>query len=275
MSEYRGIELRYDCDGSLLEGSLAGRFRPVEADAATRAWIDEVILNPHSSLMLAARGAAKRVMSDYDANAMLDTHDMYVLGAAQWQHILGDEGGGRLLDVGAGDGRVTQELAHHFDETVTTEMSARMVGRLRQRGFTCHHVDVAAEALPDEAGFDFVAMLNLIDRASLPLRLLERARELLVPGGRLAVAVPLPLRPHVHMGARTVDPEEVLPIERSSWEAAANALAAHAFVPIGFEVLSLTRTPYLCRGDREHPVYVLDDAVFVLRRVEGGSLLVG
>lgn len=274
MTEYRGTLLRYDCDESKLEGALAGRFRAVSAGAATKAWIDEVIANPHSSIALAARSAAKRVMSDYDANALLDTHDMYVLGAEQWRRVLG-EGGGRLLDVGAGDGRVTKELAGHFDEVVTTEMSARMVGRLRERGFVCHHVDIAADALPEEADFDFIAMLNLIDRARLPLRLLERARELLRPGGRLAVAVPLPLRPHVHVGARTVDPEEVLPVERKSWEAAANALASLVFVPVGFDVLSVTRAPYLCRGDDKTPVYVLDDAVFVLRRREGGSLLLG
>ena len=98
-----------------------------------------------------------------------------------------------------------------------------------------------------------------------PLTLLRRATELLEPGGRLIIAMPLPLSPHVHVGAATVDPEELLPIERSSFEAAAQELAEALFATQNLSVEHWTRAPYLCRGDTRHPVLVLDHAIFVLR----------
>ena len=44
-----------------------------------------------------------------------------------------------LLDVGAGDGGVTERLEPLFDRVVATEASQWMVGRLRDRGFRALH----------------------------------------------------------------------------------------------------------------------------------------
>ena len=110
-----------------------------------------------------------------------------------------------------------------------------------------------------------VTLLNVIDRTPRPLTLLERCRDLLAPGGRLVVATPLPLAPHVHVGPRTVDPEELLPRDKRSFEHAASTLASTVFLGLGLEVQAWCRAPYLSRGDGRIPAYVLDDAIFVLR----------
>jgi hypothetical protein len=89
----------------------------------------------------------------------------------------------RLLDIGAGTGGVTAQLAPLFADTVVTEASARCVGRLERRGFTAVHcTDPTAEALgptaPGEPSrpFDVVALFNVLDRCPAPLDLLRRAR---------------------------------------------------------------------------------------------------
>jgi SAM-dependent methyltransferase len=265
-SGHRGLSFHYGVDRAALAPKLVDAFVELSCDDETRAWIDAAFTHPNGKARLFVRELALRVMSDYDANALFDTHDMRVLGPAQWAELLGARRGGRLLDVGAGDGRVTATLADRFDEVVATETAHRMAERLRERGFACHEVDLVASPLPDDRAFDVVSLLNVIDRTPRPYTLLERARDLARPDGRVIVAVPLPISAHVHAGAKTVDADERLPSIPRTWEPAANALAELCFDPLGLRVEALTRAPYLCRGAAERPVVQLDDAVFVLRR---------
>ena len=269
---YRGQTYRYAVQADLLDERVGSVYVPLTLDPATRAWIDDAHEHPNSAMSLVARKIAMKVMSDYDANGLSNTHDMRVLGTEQWRLVLrrlDDRPRGRCLDVGAGDGNVTDELAPLFDEVVTTELSRNMQKRLEEHGYVCHRVDLADDDVPG-GPYDVIAMLNVIDRTQRPLTLLERARAHLVPSGLLALAVPLPLSPHVHVGPVTVSPDELLPtVKRSSkgaFEKSANALVRDVFVPLGFRLLSFSRVPYLCRGDARRPVHRLDDAIFVLQR---------
>lgn len=266
LTAHRGLALRYGVDRSRLSPALAGRFVELGLDPSTRAWIDGAIDRPTPAARLAARTVARSLLGDYEANALFDTHDMRVLGREQWPVLLGTGGVQRWLDVGAGDGRVTRELAPMAREVVTTETAHRMASRLRDRGFVCHEIDLVGAELPELSPFDVVSALNVIDRTARPYTLIERMRDRLSSSGRMVLAVPLPLSPHVHVGSSTVDPDELLPIDRRSFEQAATTLVETGLAPLGLELVAWTRVPYLSRGDRKVPVYVLDDAVFVLRR---------
>ncbi len=258
--------LRYDCDLQQLTPALAGAFVSLAADENTRAFFSRP---PHGALGTLVRGLLGHVISDYDANALLDFYPMFLLSTAQWRALLGERATGRLLDIGAGSGDVTAELAPLFDAVTTTETSRGMARKLRARGYVCHGVDLAESALPHAASFDVVSLLHVIDRAARPLTLLERACALVAPGGRMIVATPLPLSTHVHVAGGTVDAEEVLPtdVRSTAWEPALMALVTRVFAPLGLEVERFARAPYLSRGDADAPVYVLDDAIFVLREM--------
>jgi SAM-dependent methyltransferase len=247
-----------------LPEELARAFVELHADASTRAWIDRALGAPQSVATTALRDVAAKMVSLYDANAMLGAFSMRVLSTEQWKVLLGDRACGRLLDVGAGDGEVTAQTAPLFDEVVATETSSPMARRIRKRGFTCHEVDLATEPLPDDAGrFDVISALNVLDRTARPLTLLERLPDLLAPGGVLVAAVPVPVRPTVFVGPVQVDPEELLPAGEAEFEAAVTDLWRFLLEPLGYRPLALARAPYLCRGDPRRPVEVLDDAVFV------------
>ncbi|HJL03010.1 MAG TPA: methyltransferase domain-containing protein [Polyangiaceae bacterium LLY-WYZ-15_(1-7)] len=283
-STHRGVPLRYAIDRAALSARLADRVVTLGADEATRAWIDDCLARPHGGLTMAAQSFARQFLSDYDANGLVGAHDMRVLGTDQWRTLLaassaapleGAAPTARLLDIGAGDGHVTAELAPLAAEVVTTETSSQMAKRLRRRGWTCHEVDVATAPLPDGGPFDLLALLNVLDRTSFPITLLERLRALAADDARLLVAVPFPLRPHVHAGPVTVDPEELLPIDDGGFAAQASTLAELLFAPTGWEVVALARAPYLCRGGRRRPVIALDDALFVCAPGPAGSGLGG
>jgi SAM-dependent methyltransferase len=212
------------------------------------------------------------VLSDFDINGLLNTYPMHVLGTEQWRHLL-PNAGGRLLDVGAGNGDVTRALAPLFDEVTAVETSRHMARRLEKRGYRCHRLDLATTDVPG-APYDVVSLLNVLDRCDRPLSLLAKLRTALRPEGRLVVALVLPYRPFVYDGALTREPTERLPVTAPGWERAVSEFVTHALLPLGLEVESCSRVPYLSGGDAYRPLYELDDVVLVCR-ARGEVLLVG
>ncbi len=204
-------------------------------------------------------------VSIYDANGLTNTGQSRVLGTAQWRRLLG-AGGTRLLDVGAGEGEVTRELGALFTDVVTTELSAPLARRLRGKGFTCHQRDLAFQTIDDPGGFDVVALQNVIDRTTHPLRLLDRVAGLLAKDGRMIVAVPVPIEPVVFRGASRFKPAEMLPVGMPDFESAVTALYAQVFEPRGYRVVALARAPYFCDDAVFSPIRARDDAIFVLTR---------
>lgn len=276
---YRGFEFSYGCDLTRLSYALRNAFVRLELDESTRSWIDDAIAFPHGKSTLAALSFARKFMSDYDANGLFRAYDMRVLGTAQWQllteGLIGTEAGSRALDVGAGEGQVTDELRPLFSEVVTTETSKQMVKRLKKRGYACSSLDLSGDLSDAKSSaelealgtFDATIALNVIDRTARPFALFRRLLELTKTGGFVVCAVPSPIRPHVHVGPLTMPPEESLPGQNATtWEAAVTELAEKFFPACGLRVVRLARVPYLCRGSADAPVGALDDAVFVCER---------
>lgn len=255
-----------------LPNDLAARAVDVDDPAATD-FERDCQLYPHGPWRMGLRRALGRFLSDYDANGILGTHDMHLLGTEAWDQVFGRAGwrphpGSCLLDLGAGDGQVTAPLAALFGDVVTTELSPPMARRLRRRGWRCYQVDLAHRDLPERGPFDAVALLNVLDRTDRPLTLLARARNLVRADGCVIVAAPFPLSPHVHVGRMTVDPDEPLSQGHASWELGVAAFVRDAIEPIDLEVRALARVPYLSRGPQNEPVIALDDAVLICKPVD-------
>jgi len=185
---------------------------------------------------------------------------MHLLGTSQWKELLGAPAGLRHLDVGAGSGDITRTIAPLAAETVTTEVSKMMARNLRRAGFRCLEADLARAPVPDPP-YDLVTCLNVLDRCERPRSLLANLTRALSPGGRLVLATPLPFDPFVYAGARSKDPVEQLDLPRDSWEPSVARLATTVLEPLGLTVEAVSRVPYLCRGDADRPLYVLDDAL--------------
>lgn len=249
-------------DAVALEGSF---IELIDEDKAR--WLETKGARPHGALATAMHRVLRRYASDYDVDAWLGMHEMFLLGTKAWQRLLGREHiGGSLLDIGAGRGDVTATLAPLFDEIVATETSAPMARKLRTRGYRVHAFDLAAHPLSPSQSFKAIALLNVLDRCARPRSLLENAISHLAPDGDLIIASPLPARPHVDVGGHTVDPDEPFLADGESFEQALASLVDRVLRPQGLAVRAWTRTEYLARGDRDCARHALDAVVLVARR---------
>ena len=83
---------------------------------------------------------------------------------------LRDDGGntfGQVLDIGAGDGTVTEVISKHFKRTFCTEISTYMCQRLQERGFIVLDVNDWANEFQAQITNDvtLVSCLNVLDRS--------------------------------------------------------------------------------------------------------------
>ena len=115
-------------------------------------------------------------------------------------------------------------------------------------------------------GYDVICALNLLDRCTRPLSLLEQIKGALKPNGLVLVALAWPFRPYVEFSS-TGDhrPEELMPIHGQTIEEQASSMMKHVLIPLGFRIVSWTRGPYLCEGDLERTFYHLNDMIFALK----------
>jgi SAM-dependent methyltransferase len=259
-----GIELHYECESGALPRELRACFGALEYDAEARRFVEHALAHRHGTLKTAAYALLRRALSDYDAYGLLGMYAMHLLGTEQMRDLLGagTMPRGALLDVGAGRGDVTQRAAPLFARASATEASPVMRVRLRARGVHVISHDLARTPLPADVRFDAILCLNVLDRCAYPRSLLRHLRAALASRGKLLLAVPLPLAPHVQRAGGTADPEEPLPAAEPSWEAGAASIA-RVLGAAGLHVERLARAPYLCRGDARARLHVLDDALFV------------
>mmetsp|Transcript_3261 Transcript_3261/g.6520 ORF Transcript_3261/g.6520 Transcript_3261/m.6520 type:complete len:319 (-) Transcript_3261:19-975(-) len=287
---FPAAELQYGCRLELLPPLVAGRFVALSRDIASSRFLHDCA-EACGVLQLAKDVAAqvlRKYMSQTDANGLVGRGGLFVLSTSQALRLFGGQRpGGLLLDVGAGAGEVTTELAPLFDRVADTEASGPMLRRLRCRGFDAFDDEdlgtvldkmAAAGMPPGQDGMaDCVALLNVLDRCDRPLSLLAEVRRRLRPGsGRLLVALVLPCRPFVERGTRRDAPRECLPLPRdASWEESVCLAVEKVFRPAGFSLEVVARVPYLSQGDIYSAVYALDDAVFLLSVAPEGGIVAG
>lgn len=265
-TELSGLELRYSVD---LERLGHGPFLQLGRDAGLDAYLKRARSARHGRMLTWLHRALRGWLSDFDINGLLGIYPMHVLSTDQWAELLGptarnDGRFGTLLDIGAGRGDVTAELASLFDKVSVTETSRAMAWRLRRLGYETWEGDLA-EGLPIQPGFDVVSLLNVLDRCDQPMKLLATARQLVKPGGLLVVALVLPYEPLVYDGGMSRRPREVLPIASRDFEDAAREFIGGALLPMGLELVQVSRAPYLSGGDAHAPFYELDDLLVVAR----------
>ncbi|XP_061519927.1 methyltransferase-like protein 9 isoform X3 [Phycodurus eques] len=271
----------YKCSPDLLGESLRPLFVQSHLDSGTKAFLKQSIEKSNWLFTQLYHSFVSNVLTPLVSRTsingtlfysrtlllrFLGRGSMFVFSVEQFQKLLNvgpDWKAETLLDLGAGDGAVTEIMRGHFKEIYATEVSPPMKWHLQRRNFKLMGID---EWQHSGLQYDVISCLNLLDRCEDPLHLLRDIRRSLVPHtGRLVLAAVLPFQPYIEVGGRWLRPQEHLKVQGKTWEEQVTNLSHDVFRKSGFEVETVTRLPYLCEGDMYNDYYVLDDAVFVLK----------
>lgn len=133
---------------------------------------------------------APPLIQEHDFGLFFTAGDLYTrLSLTPGEEITVSLACGRVLELGAGFGRVSHHLRERGLEVVTTDADPQIVAMYRARGWS-ESCEVMLPELPESLGkFDtvialrgVVSLAGELDQACLSLR---RIRRLLNPGGRL------------------------------------------------------------------------------------------
>jgi SAM-dependent methyltransferase len=111
------------------------------------------------------------------------THARFVaeLGASVLD-LLAPRPGERILDLGCGDGALTEQIARAGVDVVGADAAQGLVGAARARGLDVRHID--GHALPFTSEFDAVFSNAALHWMTRPDEVLAGVRRALRPGGR-------------------------------------------------------------------------------------------
>jgi len=95
----------------------------------------------------------------------------------------------KLLDIGCGAGNMIHHLSR-YGQVKGVEMDPRPVAVARQRGYDVDQGDAARGLAYDEASFDVVTALDVIEHNQDDMSILHEMYRVLKPGGHAVVSVP-------------------------------------------------------------------------------------
>ena len=275
--------------------SLASAFVQLKRDAATNTFLaaaaQEGLTREGLEMMNARfkqflRAMREQGMSRTDASAKYLNRTMLVGTPQQFRTLL--VGGGvssvrSLLDIGSGQGAVTASLAEamglNATQVTAMESSSPLRHQLAQAGY--HTISGFTELAGH--GFGAVAVLNVLDRCDDPSGLLRAAVDALEPHGFLLVATVLPFCGKVYIGKKGEThahrpPSKPLALPPGArcgsdpFEKNVASFAAYALSGLPLRIVAWTRVPYLSSGGAQQSHYMLDNALFLLRKAAGGAV---
>uniref|UniRef100_A0A8R1IAD3 Methyltransferase-like protein 9 n=1 Tax=Caenorhabditis japonica TaxID=281687 RepID=A0A8R1IAD3_CAEJA len=214
------------------------------------------------------------VYSKTDINGMTGFGNMYLFSEQQFAKFLGIDQTSwspinkKVLDLGAGNGDITEHMRPFFQDVYATELSLKMQKRLKSKGYTL--LD-AVNWSDTDIKVDLITAFNLLDRHYSPQKLLNDLWKVAHRSKcNVIVSLVLPVSHYVEFNpnGKSTRPDNYLNVQGRSFADHVHHMILNVFKPANFRVVRWTRLPYLCEGDMSHSAYYLPDGVFLLEPID-------
>lgn len=192
-----------------------------------------------------------------DANGMLGSGKMFIVSQSHLKILLEGETFKNMIDIGAGDGLVTEKfkfLIENKEEIYCTETSEKLKLTLKNKGFKV--IDSI------DGQFDLVVLLNVLDRCEKPISLLESIKKLKFK--YFLTSIVLPFSGFYTENTKKYPQKEYFIDKYKNWEESVNIIHKK-MESLGFEVIKLSRLPYLSEGNHNKSLFFLDTVILVMK----------
>jgi len=128
------------------------------------------------------------VLDYFDTDAYLTDNPIVPIRARLVSELLADLRGGRVLDLGCGDGSISRPLLPN--RLTLVDFSEAMLERAKQTvGSTARYVQADALTWQPDGLYDAVLCIGLVAHVDSPTRLVEQAAAATRPGGRCVIQI--------------------------------------------------------------------------------------
>lgn len=175
-----------------------------------------------------------------------------------------------MLDIGAGDGKITMRLAQSLLQlnnnimlnVYASENSYIMKDRLREKNIS------VINDIRELSDVHLISCLNVLDRCVDPKALLTDIYHSLHPNGRAILALVLPYNHYVERSNSHLPSEALLshwPNTQLPFNEEINVFFEQ-LESMGFRIESFTKAGYLCEGDIRQSFYWLIDVLVIISK---------
>lgn len=164
-----------------------------------------------------------------------------------------------LLDIGAGDGLVTDKFKEivNNNNIICIETASKLIKALEKKGYKTK-TDIEGE-------YELISLLNVLDRCEYPITIMKKIHQ--IKSKFIIVSIVLPFSGFYQEGTKKYPQKESFCEKYKNFEESVNVISVK-FNELGFDVIRISRVPYLSEGNINREMFFLDTAVFILKNKE-------
>lgn len=193
-------------------------------------------------------------LSHYNTMAVLG-YTSYLFDTGYIRDLLGKKKRKKLLDIWAGSWSITEVFKPYVEKIFYTESSYFFRRQLRKRGFL--------EYKKEEANFDIILMLNLLDRCTNAQKMIQKYREKLNENGLLIISLPFPIHARYGNWLSSRKQQKLTQDSTMSFESWVSIFYDEYIAKNNLKVKSFARTKYIVRNPELWKNACFDNAIFV------------
>ena len=180
-------------------------------------------------------------------------YETYLLNEKNVQNILRGKKRKKLLDIGAWNGCISQQLSSFVDEIYFIEPSLSFQKILNKKWYREHQGDT----------YDIVTLFNVLDVCDSPEETIQSALKHLEKNGEIIISLPFPIKARSWDNRKITKTNLLTQSGEKTFEEAVSDFYRDFIEKNGLKIEYFTRLPYIVSHPETQKTTVYDNGLFV------------